>query len=48
MRALIGCSRAVTVVSSGEGLVLEEPPSYHRIAVGALHLSGPVCPEISR
>src|SRR5512143_2687561 len=42
MRARISCSRAVTVVSSGKGLVLEEPSSYHRSAVGALYSFRPV------
>src|SRR5262249_31455707 len=41
MRALISCSRAVTIVSSGKGLVLEEPSSYHRSAVGALYAVRP-------
>src|SRR5260370_42210266 len=42
MRARISCSRAVTIVSSGKGLVLDEPSSYHRSAVGALHCFRPV------
>src|SRR5437867_1879221 len=41
MRARISGSRAVTVVSSGKGRVLEEPSSYHRSAVGALYPSRP-------
>jgi hypothetical protein len=41
IRARISCSRAVTIVSSGKGLVLEEPSSYHRSAVGALYCFRP-------
>src|SRR5262247_235391 len=41
IRARISCSRAVTVVSSGKGQVLEEPSSYHRSAVGALYAVRP-------